>query len=228
MNSLAANRISGLDKAFLLCNQAERFEDFATGVYILLDRAVKSAEQEAHILFESGSVEDGWSSKIIARLDNGFCLRARPASAGGNADIVIEHLSGDFTIICESKILGKIPNSTSAYYNNHLLEGVKQLVTRYSTATAEQDHCILLIFCFSPKMRDAIEKWKHYFFDKSNNGTPEEKEYFGGLEEYNFADYEGQRGFFTTHPHHSSGYPIKVRHVPVCLHHQPIDKSARK
>lgn len=228
MSLMAASQLSGLDKAYILCTQAESFEDFANGVYILLDRAAVSAEQEAHILFESGSVEDGWSSKIIARLDNGFCLRARPASAGGNADIVIEHLAGEFTIICESKILGKIPNSTSTYYNNHLLEGMKQLVTRYSTGSVGQDHCILLIFCFSPKMRVAIEHWKNYFFEKSLNGTLEEKDYFEGLAEYEFKCFESQRGFFTTHIHHSSGYPVKIRHVPVCLHHQPIDKSARR
>ncbi|PRY63485.1 hypothetical protein B0H98_10880 [Vreelandella songnenensis] len=228
MISLTANRMSALDKAFLLCNQAENFDDFASGVHILLDRAVNSAEQEAHILFESGSVEDGWTSKIIARLDNGFCLKARPATAGGNADIVIEHLSGDFTIICESKILGEIPNSTSKYYNNHLLEGMKQLVTRYSTATVGQDHCILLIFCFAPMMRDAIDKWKQYFFDKSKNGTDDDKKHFKNLGDYNFVSYVGQRGFFTSHTHHSSGYPVKVRHVPVCLYHQPVDKSAKR
>lgn len=228
MNNLTANKISALEKAFLLCNQAENIDDFASGVYILLDRAVKSAEQEAHILFESGSVEDGWTSKVIARLDNGFCLKARPASAGGNADIVIEHLGGDFTIICESKILGPIPNSSSRYGNNHLLEGMKQLVTRYSTGSVEQDHCILLIFCFSPKMKLAIDNWKAYFFDKSVNGKEEEREYFQGLTDYIFEKYEGVRGFFTLHTHHSSGYPVKVRHVPVCLHHNPIDKSGRK
>lgn len=226
MGSMAANRISRLDEAYLLCTEASVFEDFAAGVHILIDRAAARAEQDAHLKFANGSVEDGWTSKIIDRLE-GFGVTARPGAAGGNADIVIEHYAGDFTIICESKVLGKIPTSTTTYGSDHLLEGVKQLVTRYSTATIEQDHCVLIVFCFSPKMKAAMERWKAYFFDKSISGTDEEKEYFEDLSDYHFERYDGRRGFFTTHTHHSSGYAVKVRHVPVCLHHRPIDKSAQ-
>lgn len=227
MGSMAVNRLSGLDEAYLLCTEASTFEDFAAGVHILIDRAVARAEQNAHLQFANGSVEDGWTSRIIERLD-GFGVSARPGTAGGNADIVIEHHAGIFTIICESKVLGQIPTSTTNYGSSHIFEGMKQLVTRYSTGTAGQDHCVLIIFCFSPKMRSAIERWKEFFFDKAVNGTEEEKEYFEDLKDYIFSRYAGVRGFFTTHTHHSSGYPVKVRHVPVCLHHKPIDKSGRK
>lgn len=226
MCNMAVNRLSGLDEAYLLCTQAATFEDFAAGVHILIDRAATRAEQNAHLQFANGSVEDGWTSRIIERLD-GFGVSARPGTAGGNADIVIEHHAGHFTIICESKVLGKIPTSSTNYGSDHIFEGMKQLVTRYSTGTPGQDHCILIIFCFSPKMRMAIERWKAFFFDKAVNGTEQEQEYFEDVKDYVFSRYEGMRGFFTTHVHHSSGYYVKVRHVPVCLHHQPIDKSGR-
>ncbi|MCP1314164.1 MULTISPECIES: hypothetical protein [unclassified Halomonas] len=226
MCNMAVNRLSGVDEAYLLCTQAATFEDFAAGVHILIDRAAARAEQNAHLQFANGSVEDGWTSRIIERLD-GFGVSARPGTAGGNADIVIENQAGQFTIICESKVLGKIPTSSTRYDSGHLFEGVKQLVTRYTTGTVGQDHCILIIFCFSPKMKMAIERWKTFFFDKVMNGEDEEKEYFEDLDDYSFPRYSGLRGFFTTHTHHSSGYPVKVRHLPVCLHHQPIDKSAQ-
>ncbi|MCT8469434.1 hypothetical protein KZO85_12645 [Chromohalobacter canadensis] len=207
------------------CAQAETYEKFVSAVHEVVDNAVQRVEQQSHLVFDTSNAEDGWTSKVIDNIGNAG-LHARPATMSGNTDITIEQVGGPFSVICESKIIGSAPGSTSNYGNGHLFEGVLQLVSRYATCSSGNDHCILMVLCFKPMAKSVLESWKGFFFDKSQ----EEKfcSRFSELDDYVCDAYAGMRGFFTQHIHYTSGCPVKIRHVPVSLFFDPQDKSGRK
>tara|TARA_B100000678_G_scaffold287402_1_gene293921 strand:+ start:868 stop:1611 length:744 start_codon:yes stop_codon:yes gene_type:complete len=207
------------------CSHAESYEEFVSAVHEVVDNAVQRVEQQSHLVFDTSNAEDGWTSKIIDNISSSG-LYARPAMMSGNTDIAIEQIGGPFSIICESKIIGSAPGSTTNYDNGHLFEGVLQLVTRYATCSPGNDHCILIILCFKPMARTVLDKWRKFFFKKTKEDSFSSR--FSGLDDYECGVYSGMRGFFTRHVHYTSGEPVKIRHVPVHLFFEPQDKSGRK
>lgn len=213
------------------CAMADSYEEFSAYTHQFIDLAAQRVEQQNHLKFDSGNAEDGWTSKIMDNIRSAG-LNVRAAVMSGNSDIVIEQNRNRYVVICESKILGSAPGSGSDYANDHLFEGVLQLTSRYTTGSYGNDHSILLILCFKPQMKIKLERWKEYFFAKSKEDFCQHE--FDGLVDFCYEEehlelgLKNLRGFITTHTHYSSGDSVHIRHVPVCLHFNPIDKSGRK
>lgn len=134
----------------------------------------------------------------------------------GNADISVTQKP--FKWIGEAKIFGGKDN----YGNPYLYGGYEQLTTRYSKGEANATCGGMLIY-IKPRGREETERsvmlnWREYLKGKATE-----------IQDLNFEDCSlNPRCLITSQTHHVSGYPYKVRHMPICLLHLPNDKSGRE
>lgn len=131
----------------------------------------------------------------------------------GNADISVS--AGSYEWLAEAKIFGGKNN----YNTDYLYGGFKQLTTRYSKCQGNAD-CGAMFIYIHPRSADDSEKnvmdaWNSFLEGKKLE-----------LNQLCIIPHSGKdRSLYTQHIHGTSGYPYKVRHIPLCFFHLPEDKS---
>lgn len=131
----------------------------------------------------------------------------------GNADISVSARS--YRWIAEAKIFGGNNN----YNTEYLYGGFKQLSTRYSKCQGDAD-CGAMFIYIQPRSEDDCEK---NVMDSWNNFLESKK---SELKQLLITPHcASNRSLYTQHIHGTSGYPYKVRHIPLCFFHLPEDKS---
>lgn len=123
----------------------------------------------------------------------------------GHPDIYVENSRG-FEWIGESKI-------HSDY--GTLLDGFRQLSTRYSSGFIGRNHGAVLIITKNESINNLMQRWKNKLNQSEFNGI-------------NITACKMDNTcFLSTHEHQVSGQDYTVRHIPISILHKPTDKSAR-
>jgi hypothetical protein len=144
------------------------------------------------------------------------CLRMlgyqaeRDTDFGGHCDLCVQ--KSEFMWLGEAKKHGDY---------QYLADGFHQLCTRYSNSSPTASLGGLLIYIHQSKGAGVVKEWK----ERLN------KQELKGLETYDGLLIEDASKhsscFYSRHLHHGSGLNYRVRHIPIFLHHKPMDKSAR-
>lgn len=178
------------------------YDDFIEGLYDDLMRVVADLE-------ETRSVRQKDSEDRIT-LDICICLRQKSiyrathnSDASGSVDLAVESYSGAYKWIGEAKIF---------YSVSAVLEGFKQLTTRYSLA-APANRAGLFAYIKQPDAASCMSNWKVVL--EQQQPTPILRE----------CSRKPALQFFSSHQHVSTGLPFEVWHVAVVLHYDPMDKS---
>jgi hypothetical protein len=146
--------------------------------------------------------EDGLSIDLITSLkDMGF-QASHDATTGGHPDIVIDGIY-DFLWLGEAKI-------HKSY--DWLLQGFNQLDSRYATASKNQDHGGMVIYCLGERVDQVMDRWKEHLTKERPDVTVEERE-------------AGELELKSSHVHKRTGRLYRVRHVPISLYWKPIGKN---
>ncbi|KXO13295.1 hypothetical protein AKG98_3517 [Moritella sp. JT01] len=182
------------------------FTSFINNIHSLLDKIVQRIE--LHPIHREHDTEDRTTIEIVNALNFLGETCEHEASYGGNCDITSNY-QNRYLWLAEAKI---------DYSNTHIMEGFRQLVDRYSTASRIQKQGSLLIYCKDKAPHEVLKAWKKYFFDKDSSS----KEYSINL------DSENDRSFVTSHRHHQSDKVFVVKHEVISLFDNATDKSARK
>ncbi|MEZ8602371.1 hypothetical protein [Vibrio splendidus] len=125
----------------------------------------------------------------------------------GHPDIYVEKTTTGYKWIGESKIHRKYDD---------LLEGFKQLTERYSSGFSNEQHGAVLIVSANQNIGNVMDKWKDrltsdsWFIDRNIESKDCQKD---GM------------CFYTKHNHTTSSIEYSVRHIPISIYFNPIDKS---
>lgn len=121
---------------------------------------------------------------------------------GGHCDIVVKG-KDHFLWLAEAK-------KHDGY--DWLDKGFQQLSTRYSTGTIGQDHCEVLVYCYTKDAKTMLTKWRGALEARNANVTTADCASGNPLV------------FHSTHKHDSSGLDFHVRHKAIALYWDPKDK----
>ena len=185
----------------LKCNS---YESFIEMLYIDLETIIRMLERAAALRQKDG--EDRLSSEIINIFDGLGYQSSHDPFINGHSDIVVAFK--EYTWIGEAKIHKDY---------NYLVEGFKQLCTRYSTGSEDDNQGALIFYVKGNNALDVVTNWKDHL----------QKETFKNL---SISDCSSKKklSFFSTHTHDKSGLDYKVRHLAIILGFDPQDKSAKK
>jgi len=167
---------------------------FAKRLYQELDDIIKSLEETAHL--RDNDSEDKLTSDIVLLLRQTGYEASHDKDTRGHVDMRVEKNS--FIWIGEAKI-------HRSY--DWLLEGLKQLLTRYSTG--KEDGFGLLIYIRNANAKAVMEEWRKRL-EKGNECNL--KETNDGLEKLTF---------WSLHQHEGSGLDISTKHIGVSLYYNP-------
>lgn len=155
-------------------------------------------------------LEDQITDDLIRDLNLYGYSASHDTSSGGHVDItvILGSSSQSLSWIGEAKIYRTITD---------LEEGFLQLSTRYRPAGGNFNHnqCGMLIYVFRPDTKALIEQWREHLKAKFANSSND-------IDDFKINPF----AFFSDFKH-DSGLTFKVRHMPLCLHCAPKDKSAR-
>ena len=183
------------------CTQINDYPSFIDSLYNSLDECLGIClpEQKAR-LYEKN--EDDITDKVITFLQGRYGMRTATHDTDRNGHVDITVCIKGFSWIGEAKILD------NNYSNAHLKDGMKQLLTRYSTGN-ELDSGFL-VYIKKPLGVKHKDSWRSYL--KSNS-------ILHFLKDYDCT----QSGdcFFTEHESEITGKTVKIRHMPVYLYHTP-------
>lgn len=144
--------------------------------------------------------EDAMTQHVVDMMATAGIPAEHDPEVGGHVDIVVR-ANGGFLFVLEAK------KHTSYKW---LLDGFRQLSTRYGVAQTGRDRGEVLIYCRVQRGDRVLEKWRERLFAAIN-----------GLELTEPDDGKGGLYFRTQHTCQSSGSPFKVRHKLVPLYHNP-------
>lgn len=150
-----------------------------------------------------GRSEDGLTTDVVTSLRNMGFQASHDTTVGGHCDVVIEGRN-NFLWLGEAKI-------HRSY--DWLLQGFNQLDTRYATASLDQDHGGIIIYCYEGRTDTIIDEWAK----RLKQARPDVE----------LTDRRPEERFFrSSHLHHRTGRPYHVRHVPVALQWKPAQQSS--
>lgn len=181
----------------------DSYEGFISVLYKELDDVIQTLQANPEL--RQNDQEDRLTIDIVNLLNQAGYDASHETKSGGHVDITVK-FRGMFWF-GEAKI-------HSTY--DHLLEGFKQLCTRYTRGDINQDHGGVLLYIKQKNAKSVMDRWKEH------------------LSEQNYPDYESSPcatrplSFFSKHTHDVSGLPFNVRHMPVMLYFNPQDKSAMR
>jgi hypothetical protein len=188
---------------FLSRHFPENYEKFIEALYDDLVQIVKKFEETRSLRQDDG--EDRITSDICILLEQlGTYSATHGTDASGAVDITVTHGRNAYKWLGEAKIYTSV---------TAVLEGFKQLTTRYSLA-APEFKTGLLIYVFSGDRETKMATWQEKL---SGENLP------------NFVASTCHRRptahFYSEHKHASSGSRFQVWHVGIDLHYLPQDKS---
>ncbi|WP_311747687.1 hypothetical protein [Proteus vulgaris] len=126
----------------------------------------------------------------------------------GHPDIYVESPGYGYKWSAESKI-------HSDY--KYLLEGFKQICERYSSGFSNEDTGAILIITKNVDIKSLMEKWQELL--------SQDEDY--KRKKVTVSKCDNSYCFTSKHTHSVSGTTFDVRHIPISIKFNPIDKSAR-
>lgn len=151
-----------------------------------------------------GRSEDALTTDVVTSLRNMGFQASHDTTVGGHCDVVIEG-HNNFLWLAEAKI-------HRSY--DWLLQGFNQLDTRYATASRDQDHGGIIIYCYEGRTDLIIDEWGKRLMEARPDVEIKDRT-------------PGQHFFISSHLHQRTGRPYRVRHVPIALQWKPLSKSAK-
>ncbi|OFC70422.1 hypothetical protein [Alteromonas confluentis] len=194
----------------LIRNSISSYDDFIERLSSDIDNIVEDMQRhrENH---PKDTLEDNLTNHILANLRT-LGYSAEPENKSGNADMCVKRKNFMW--------LGEAKKHSGDY--QYLADGMHQLSTRYSLSTPSANHGGLIIYIHEAKGAGISNEWRKRLREQK----------LIGLETYSDLELSDCRKntfcFLSSHTHHSSGIKYNVRHIPIFLHHDPIDKSARR
>lgn len=177
----------------------QSYDDFVEVLYSDIDSGIDLLQESAELLHNCK--EDLLTQTIKIYLKGKGYTATHDEKHRGHCDLLVR--KGRFKWIGEAKIHG-------AY--DTLFKGFKQLSTRYSTGDSNQNSGGVIVYIRGKDAKLVMEAWKEH------------------LEAQELPDFTtstcGKRAlsFFSSHTHEGSGLTFKVRHMPVLLYFNPMDK----
>lgn len=209
-NSVSLQRIlSSGDPRMIHLNLLENisnYNDFIEALHYALENLVIVKLEEKKNILEKHKDEVLISAMITENLNNLFYEAVNEARNNGAVDITV------------SKGIHKWLGEAKIYYDNpSLIEGFRQLSSRYSNASnINANQGGFLIYNFRPNTKNLIDIYKKI-------ATPILSEEFSNFNYYD-CDVHPLR-FYSSHIEESSGLTYTVKHFPISLNFNPIDKS---
>lgn len=150
--------------------------------------------------------ENHISDVIVGQLYGLNYDASREESSNGNVDVTVKF--SEFIWLAEAKIFNSNPV---------LLEGFKQLASRYSTASnLEANKGAYLIYNFRADTKKLIDSYKAYSVTELSKDFPD----------YRTEDCPAHPlRFYSTHTEISSGLQYRIKHIPFTFYFDPVDKS---
>lgn len=144
----------------LYLNTLNDTEEYSQSFVKLIEKAIDHIAQDFSRTPKErqNRSEDALTVDVVSSL---VCLgfnASHDTYIGGHCDIVIKG-NYNFLWLAEAKIY------RSSYW---LMQGFKQLVTRYMTANKNQDSGGLIIYCYKPQSNCKIKNWASYLKRKNN------------------------------------------------------------
>ena len=197
-----ASQIPGAE-TFLDNLFCDSYEDFIETLYKDLDKSISVLEDARNLT--SNDSEDRINADIVGKLKCMGYDATHDTQVGGHCDIHVERKN--YRWIGEAKIYKG---------NSYLNEGFLQLTTRYTTARVNQNQGGLLIYIRRENAEEIMSNWKAEI----------EKIHKNDINKID-TDPKNPLAFFSDHKHKTSGCTYRTRHIPVMLHFEPQDRSAR-
>lgn len=173
----------------------------------LVDEAIDWVGQEfaRNAQFKQDRSEDELSVDLVIALKAMGFWAGHDTAVGGHCDIVIEGARA-FLWLGEAKIHRDY---------DWLLKGYRQLTTRYSTGNPEQDAGGLVIYCFGPRIDEIMKNWNEHLVSNEQELSTD-------------VCPKNALAFLSMQKHTRTGRQYRVRHVPISLHHKPLDNEKSK
>jgi hypothetical protein len=184
---------------------AANYSDFVDVLYSDIDTAIVHLQENAHLTQKDS--EDRLSMDLLGKLHVLGYDATHDTGVRGHCDLTVRN--NGFTWLGEAKI-------HDSY--DYLLEGFNQLCTRYSTGDHASAAGGVVIYIRQRAAASVMSKWKDHLKENADVPTIAVAE----------CAARPALAFFSEHEHEVSGLPYKVRHMGVCLHFQPKDKSGEK
>lgn len=181
-----------------------KFPETEEAFVVRLNREIDSivSELERSAVYTFDEPEEELSNRMISLLRRAGYNASAETDHRGHVDLIVEG-GRRWTWLAECKIHG-------AY--EELREGLRQLLTRYSTGRSPFGSFI--VFIKNMKGGEVVDKWRGVVRDER-------------LEGFLYDEDDAERFCFrTSHTHATSGSEYHVRHVGVMLYYSPQDKSA--
>lgn len=175
------------------------YDEFVEVLYRDFDSCIRIIEEDPKVRQQDG--EDRLSTEIISMLRSMNYDASHDETIGGHSDIVIRGERG-YLWVGEAKI-------HSSY--EKVMDGFNQLNTRYLRGTPHADQGALIIYIRNKDTASVIKTWSERMSDLCL------KDY-----ERNDCPVRQELGFYNAHKHEGSGRKVKIRHIGVNLHWQPV------
>jgi hypothetical protein len=212
LNNLTLGQASQLDPdfaTFIKRKAIKTYEEFIDMLYIDLDSIVEDMMRHRTMHPVSKS-EDQLTEHILAQLRCHTYSAERDSDMGGHGDMCVQ--KNKFLWIGEAK-------KHSDY--QYLGDGFHQLCTRYSCPTNSSNHGGLIIYIHIEKGKLIVDEWVKRLKTRKLIG-------FENYEPINISKCTRNTDYYSSvHEHAGTSYPYHVRHIPIFLHHNPMDKSGR-
>lgn len=185
---------------FLERYAVKTYEEFIARLYRDLDAIFVDIQANRELRYKDS--EDRTTIEIVSQLSRMGYTASHDRKNGGHVDITAQ--------LKKFVWWGEAKKHTSY---NHLLEGFKQLSTRYTTGGVGRSNGGLLIYVRNKNTKLVMAKWRQH------------------LSEEKLSDYSSVEcsqlppSFFSEHTHEVSGEKFRVRHMPIMLYFDPQDKS---
>ncbi|MEZ8148374.1 hypothetical protein [Enterovibrio norvegicus] len=157
--------------------------------------------------FRQNELEDRFNVELVGYLNCKNYNASHDKWCNGHPDIYVESTDG-FVWIGESKILRKYDD---------LLEGFKQLSERYSSGYPNENQGGVLIISKNRDIGKLMKNWLKRL---------ESDTWFVSRKLKSSLCSKDEMCFYSIHSHSATSQNYKVRHMPVSIYHNPIDKSA--
>lgn len=174
---------------------ASSYSEFVACVNRGLDDVIELIQENPNL--RRSDSEDRITIDIVVALRSKGFDAGHDTMTGGHTDIFVR--KNNFKWIAEAKI----------YKNgySYLMQGFKQLTTRYANGTPNNSHGCILIYIKNCNAAQIVERWKSHLFNEQLPGFS--------------SSVATPLDFSSQHTHPGSGLPYEVRHIGVVLHFNP-------
>lgn len=179
---------------------ASNYSQFVDALYLDMDEIIAIIQENPEL--RKDDEENRLTIDIVNMLRTMGYQASHDMKIGGHTDISVRG-KNNYLWIGEAKIHG-------AY--DELLDGFKQLCTRYSTGDTRQNCGGMIIYIRNIKAAAVVTEWRSRLSEeKLENYTAQECPALADM------------AFYSSHIHERSGMPFHVRHVGVILRFDPKD-----